>query len=162
MIRLRNKTNLISKGNIDVEIFPELVSFPIKNKYYWRIYYWKTTNAMLKNTPFSEKGTDTLACFVNNEYKDGKPQNYLGELHFVKNKWDLHVVNHEMMHAMLRLIADFYPKKVLRSTKCKNSKYKELEENICELISLATVETIQFLRKVNKALKAKNLKLKKS
>ncbi len=154
--------NLIVVGQIDVKIFPKFVNFPIRSKYYWRIYYWKTTNAMLKNTPFSEKGTDTLACFVNNEYKDGKPQNYLGELHFVKNKWDLHVVNHEMMHATLRLIADFYPKKVLRSTKCKNSKYKELEENICELISLATVETIQFLRKVNKALKAKNLKLKKS
>lgn len=150
MIRLKNKTNLITKGKIDVEIFPELVSFPIKNKYYWKIYYWKNTKSFLENTPFNSKEKDIMAAFISSSYKNNQPQSLLGELHFVKNKWNPQIVNHEVMHGIFRLIHDFYPNKVSMFTKCNKCVYGNLEEHMCELSSQVTSNVLKFLKEANK------------
>lgn len=102
--KIKNKTDLI-----------EYWKFNINKQYYFHIYLWKNITAYYSNTPHTiypiitkEKISHSLACMLpctcssfNN--KTIIP-NKLGEIHFIKNKWNIEIIAHELQHAIIHKI----------------------------------------------------------
>jgi hypothetical protein len=76
--------------------------------YYWHVYLWDGMDAFLANTAGIDikDGHSAKAAhcpcptLLDPETGQLVPDPKLGELHFMKGKWDLEIVAHELLHAM--------------------------------------------------------------
>lgn len=85
---------------------------PKRKSHYFKVYLWESKEAFLQNTIGNDQKTGASCCF-NPTYIDfalndvGKeiilPK--LGEVHFVKNSWNIETVVHELTHALLHTIS---------------------------------------------------------
>lgn len=123
--RKKDETNLVAKWKLKV-----------KPNYYFHVFLWKDQKSYFSNTPDDVMPNErSLACAalapnIIEIYEDGSEKEIirpkLGELHFIKDKWGLNVVSHELMHAMIHRIRMLHPdfKKVL-------DQEDDYEEDIC-------------------------------
>ena len=79
--------------------------------YYWHVYLWEDQASFMNNT-----GPDVGSKLLNDHMPTGchcavptlidqdtgqlVPDPKIGEIHFIKGKWDMEVVAHELLHAM--------------------------------------------------------------
>ena len=85
-------------------------------RYYNHAYLWADVEGLIANSTGSNR--NTVGCYVPNtwleHYRRGnlevKPK--LGELHFVRNRWNEKVICHEVVHAImhrLRVLVPYFP-----------------------------------------------------
>lgn len=91
-----------------------IAQWKLKSKerpYYWHVYLWEDTQALLVNaggdvSAKQNPGHVCTAChcamptLVDPETGQLVPDSKLGELHFIRGKWDMEIVAHELLHAM--------------------------------------------------------------
>lgn len=79
--------------------------------YYWHVYLWEDTDALYANvgSDVADNRSPNHTCnachcavptLVDQDTLQLVPDPKLGELHFIKGKWDMEVVAHELLHAM--------------------------------------------------------------
>jgi len=82
-------------------------TLPCQGKYYIDMYLWGNRDALEANAAHCDK--DTKAAFCSMPYRvrinedgseDLKVKPKLGELHFVKDDWNMEIVAHELQHAL--------------------------------------------------------------
>jgi len=103
--RIKDKTHLISKLNMPSGF---------TSRYYWHAYLWADQAALVANTHGMEGG-DCRACCIPNKWTacyyggrfEVKPM--LGELHFIKDGWNLMIVAHEVQHAIIHRMRVLVP-----------------------------------------------------
>ena len=101
--RTKDKANLVVQWKLKSSRKP----------FYFHVFLWKTQEAFDKNTldnnPGEALGCANLApdiiCFntvTKEETQIIRPK--LGEIHFIKGKWNMEIVAHELMHAIIHRI----------------------------------------------------------
>ncbi len=112
--RNKNKVNLVGQNRIWW-----------KGKFYYDVYLWKDLESLLDNVVQDKVDGDwnkTRACCVFNPtyLENGKEKIYpkLGEIHFLKDKWEQVDVAHELSHAFMEII-DLWPLKKEKKSYCK-------------------------------------------
>ena len=121
-----------------MKIYPGLVrsTFLITSEdHSWRIWLWETQEDLKRwaeryaagsREPGQYDDTDALHSPMDSLFIDG-PKQHLGEIHFVKDQWELEHVAHEMLHAMFHYIRVLVPD-------FSRALYRDLmgaEENLC-------------------------------
>lgn len=76
--------------------------------FYFHVYLWKNHKDFVENTS-PDVGYEALGCCSFNPTfvgPNGEEKIYpkLGEVHFIKGKWDMEVVVHELTHALFYIL----------------------------------------------------------
>jgi hypothetical protein len=140
--RLKDESKLIAKWKIKSG-----------NRHYFHVFLWKNQKAFdentLDNNPHTSLGcvnlAPTIMLFTNKGTKKIiRPK--LGEVHFIKDKWDLEVVAHELCHALIQRLRMIKP-----SAKSVVEQTKNNEETICYEFGEWVDKIYRMLWKVNKS-----------
>lgn len=97
----KDMSRCIAWGDIYINYFPG---------HYYRVFLWKDQAAMLDNTTLDGEERDEacggIAChapYIGCIGNDGRSMNRapkrLGEIHFIRDSWNMEVVAHECFHA---------------------------------------------------------------
>ena len=98
--RIKDESKLIAKWKIKAG-----------RKYYFHVFLWEDQEAFDQNTKDTKPNT-YIACvnlsptiieiLPDSEREFVRPK--LGEVHFIKGKWDMEIVAHELCHALIQRI----------------------------------------------------------
>lgn len=103
--RIKDESNLIAKWKLKST-----------GKFYFHVFLWADQESFDKNTngnkPYMSAGCVNLAPTIieitkNSEREFVRPK--LGEIHFIKNKWNIEIVAHELCHALIHRIRMIKP-----------------------------------------------------
>jgi len=98
--------------------------------HYFDIYLWEDQESFLKNTidmdEYTQGCCELASVLLDPESGFSIPPRKLGEVHFIKDKWDEEVVAHELCHALLHRLRELCPS--IRSVMKQEKNY---EEEIC-------------------------------
>jgi len=118
----KDESNLIAKWKLKAG-----------KKHYFHVFLWADQQSFDENTlgnkPGQSRGCVNLAPSIisfKNEVEREIIRPKLGEVHFIKDKWDLEVVAHELCHALIQRIRMINP-----SAKQIVNQDEDNEEDIC-------------------------------
>ena len=95
---------------------------------FWRVYLWEDTESMILQSGIDG---ECRACHCSMQYYENiitgakSTHPLMGEIHFIKDKWDVEVVSHECTHAMIH----YNNSRNLKD----ESEYMTVEEQLCYL-----------------------------
>ena len=140
--------NLIAQFKINIK----------SEKYYFHMYLWENKESMMLNAPDDVKGSDSeamaaLATSIIKIHSDGTESDEiiypkLGEIHFIKDRWDMNIVAHELMHIMIhkiRMVGPEFEKIIYQD--------ENAEEETCYLFGDWVSEVYLKLWEVNPSMK---------
>lgn len=94
--RIKDESGLIGKWILKSSIKP----------YYFHVFLWDNQNSFDRNTmdniPNRSSGCVNLSSYI--IYPERKIKPKLGEIHFIKDKWNMEIVAHELQHALIHRI----------------------------------------------------------
>jgi hypothetical protein len=104
--RIKDESNLIAKWKLKS-----------KGKFYFHVFLWADQESFdqntLDNTIGQSAGCCNLAPTIIKIFEDGSEEEIiwpkLGEIHFIKGKWSLEIVAHELCHALIQRIRMILP-----------------------------------------------------
>ena len=147
--RIKDETNLLAKWKMKAD-----------GRHYFHVFLWKTQKSFIANAcdvDTTTLGCANLACTMIRVHEDGtediviRPK--LGEVHFIKDQWDLEIVAHELCHALIHRIRQIKP-----SFKNIIDQDGRSEEDICYNFGAWVNEIYNHLWKVNPNKKWKRTK----
>lgn len=142
--RIKDKTNLIAQWKVKTD-----------PKYYFHVFLWKDQDSYFKNTPKDvlpnegSCGCAALSCSMIEVYEDGTDSGEivfpkLGEIHFIKDNWDMNVVSHECLHMIIhriRMLRLDFSKIIEQEDDC--------EEDLCYMFGDLVDEIYRKLWEIN-------------
>jgi len=78
----------------------------------WEVWLWKDVESMVSwsdNYGHGDVGNNADACHIPMNLICDEPMQLIGHLHFVKNKWDMETVSHELLHGLFIYLKCFVP-----------------------------------------------------
>lgn len=106
--RIKDKTNLMGSWKVHSN-----------KKHYYEVFLWADQKSFDENTMGNNPGESSGCCnhaptklLLNEDNSVFKkiPPIKMGEVHFIKGKWDMEVVAHELCHAMIGRFRNLPPK----------------------------------------------------
>lgn len=126
--RIKDYTELIDRWKIKF------------GKHYYDVFYWSSQDAFIQNTYDNDESV--MACVNHAPVRilidcDGKTikeiiPKKLGEVHFVRDQWNMEVVAHEMLHVYLNVMRE------VRNVKDIIEQNGDSEEEACYEFGYAT------------------------
>lgn len=135
--------------------YPEIVATSrirsLHRPYYFKVILWRNHDALLKATGVEP---DTLACCENRwrgTYAHSRKKNtsrpsgrQLGTLHFSRGRWNINVVSHECLHAVLHKARLLGP-----NLTSLDSPFQNREEDLAYELGFWVEEVVTFLTRHN-------------
>jgi hypothetical protein len=103
--RIKDESQLIAKWKLKTG-----------KRHYFHVFLWKNKKAFIQNTLDNENKC-SIACVnlaptiyeISQIYERKIIRPKLGEIHFIKDKWGLEIVAHELCHALMHRVRQLKP-----------------------------------------------------